>query len=124
MNKLLISFLLLFGTVFNLAADTPAPDPGNSPIHLKPIDKGGDTSKRPKAPAYSPVYCTVVGGTITVCCEYDAMGVVTVTEAESGSLIASASGMLGEGIMIMLPADRGAVRIEVEMNGTVYYAII
>ena len=124
MSKLLISFLLLIGAAFNLAADTPAPDPGNSPIHLKPIDKGGDTSKRPKAPTYSPAYCTVVGGIVTVYCEYDAMGVVTVTDAESGSLIASASEMLGEGIMIMLPADRGAVRIEVEMNGTVYYCVI
>ncbi|MDE7471795.1 MAG: hypothetical protein K2M57_10180, partial [Paramuribaculum sp.] len=64
------------------------------------------------------------GGIVTVYCEYDAMGVVTVTDAESGSLIASASGMLGEGIMIILPADRGAVRIEVEMNGTTYYAVI
>ena len=86
-------------------------------------DKSDDDT-HPKAPAYSPVYCTVAGGMVTVYCEYDAMGVVTLTEAESGSLIASASGMLGEGIMIMLPADRGAVRIEVEMNGTIYYAVI
>ena len=118
--KLLIPIICLF---FASGSQILKADDGNPEKVILKKDKSDDDT-HPKAPAYSPVYCTVAGGIVTVYCEYDAMGVVTVTEAESGSLIASASGMLGEGIMIMLPADRGAVRIEVEMNGTVYYAII
>lgn len=97
-------------------------DDNNTKIRLKPKDD--DKEEEPQVPAYIPLYCTVAEGMVTVYCEYDAMGNVTVTDAESGALIGSASGMLGDGIMIMLPAHRGAVSVEVEMNGTVYYAIV
>ena len=120
--KTIISLIIAFGILAGLPSATWAEDKKPSKIQLKP--KEGTTKKEPQMPAYIPLYCTVAGGMVTVYCEYDAMGVVTVTDAESGSLIASASGMLGEGIMIMLPADRGAVRIEVEMNGTTYYCVI
>lgn len=113
---------IALGALFGTQVDVAVADDNPPKIILK--EKDDDKEEKPQMPAYIPLYCTVAEGMVTVYCEYDAMGSVTVTDAESGALIASASGMLGDGIMIMLPADRGAVRVEVEMNGTVYYAIV
>ena len=123
--KIMISLIIAFGALFSMPFEVMADGGANGgpgKTRLKPEDD--DEKEKPQAPAFVPLYCTVTGGIVTVYCEYDAIGSVTVTDTESGALIGSATGMLGDGIMIMLPADRGAVRVEVEMNGSVYYAIV
>lgn len=120
MKKILITLIFL-GYLVVTSVSLSANEVNKQRLKEKPPT---ETSDNPKTPAYSPLYCVFDESMVIIYCDYDAIGSVSLTDIDSGEIIDSTSGMLGQGIMLMLPDNRNDVRIEVEMNGTTYYAII
>lgn len=72
-------------------------------ITLTPIENKRDDEKpRQRMPAYSPVYCQVGADHVTFFCRHEAVGEISVTDAD-GAVIATAVAELSAGLTVMLP---------------------
>lgn len=97
---------------------------GKGPEKVLLKRKKTDTGRFPQAPPYSPLYCIVEDGRVTVYCEYDAAGRASIIDTERETLILMASGALAEGLMMILPEISGEVRLEVDLDGEIYFAVL
>ena len=89
-------------------------------IGVQPIPKP-IPSKGPKDPTQSPLTCVLMGDCLSVFCHYDAMGEVSVFNNETMETIATESGNLGEGIILILDNyTLGTMSLTVTMSGTTY----
>lgn len=108
---------LYFGCAFLATAEEP------TKIKLKetPPDENTD---RPGSPSLINLYCSASVGRITVWSETDLTGTVSIIDTTTSETIATDCGMLGDGMLFLLPESHGTVRVEVNVDGKHYYAVI
>lgn len=75
---------------------------GDEVILYREENKQDDDKVRPRIPAYSPVYCKVNADFVTFFCRHEAVGEISVTDAD-GAVIATAVAELSAGFTVMLP---------------------
>lgn len=80
-----------------------------------------DNANRPRVPARVPLTCFLMDEYLTVECDYEAEGEVTVTNNATGMVVASETGELAGGIVLYL-ADytEGAMTVTITMNDKGY----
>ncbi len=128
MKKLIILTVLIFGSISAIWADDSNSNTSDYQTTIKFLKKRKeDKTQRPQAPAYSPLYCILTDEDITVCCEYDAVGDITIVDSRTGVTIVSESGVdLGSGYTVYIPETQSEApfTIYVSMNGSTYWADI
>lgn len=97
----LLLIILLFGCSISASA-VEAPDSSDETVITLREDKQDDDKVRPRIPAYSPVYCKVNADFVTFFCRHEAVGEISVTDAD-GAVIATAVAELSAGFTVMLP---------------------
>lgn len=80
-------------------------------------------SKRPRTPAYSPLYALVSDTQIAIYSRVDGQGEVIVASA-TGSIIADQVADLAAGLIVDLPDGCAGVTIKVIFNGITYSATL
>ena len=124
--KFLMTIALL--TIGNLIATAQSPagsgnnSGGNTTITIPTKPKPPkESDKGPKDPTQSPLTCVLMGDCLSVFCHYDAIGEVSVFNNETMETIATESGNLGEGIILILDNyTLGSMSLTVTMSGTTY----
>ena len=124
LTALIACMLALSGILTAAGVDKGNAGRGRGPEKVLLKRKKTDTGRFPQAPPYSPLYCIVEEGRVTVYCEYEATGQASIIDTEHETAVVSAAGALGDGLMIVLPAARNEVRLEVDLNGDIYFAIL
>lgn len=119
MKSLLLALAILFIPLTSSAQDPSESEEDPTVIEVTPSPKP-IPNKGPKAPAYSPLTCILMGDCLTVTCNYDVMGEVTVTNGESHQIV-SESGNLGEGLILILDNyTPGAMTVTISFPGSNY----
>lgn len=94
-------------------------------VILRREEKSEDGHKpRQRVPAYSPVYCQVGADYVTFFCRYEAVGEITVTDAD-GAVIATEVGELSAGYTVLLPGGVApGMTLDVTIGDITYSATI
>ena len=128
MKTFKIILAIAFLTIGNISGlcQSPAGSGNNSggnptitiPTNPKPKK---ESDKNPENPSQSPLTCVLMGDCLSVFCHYDAIGEVSVFNNETMETIATESGNLGEGIILILDNyTLGTMSLTVTMSGTTY----
>lgn len=115
-HRVLISFFMLIATLVYGVPHMIAND--NKPIRLE-HDNSSPTSI-PKAPAYIPVSCYFDGENIVVASDNSIIGLVTITDAATGSEIASDGGCFNPELVVPLNGFKGYVVITINIGSVTY----
>ena len=122
MNRLFTVLTLIIIVSFAVFADNGAISNlgDKTPIQINPIPTM-TPQKGPRVPARVPLTCFLMDECLTVECDYEAEGEVTVTNNATGMVVASETGELAGGIVLYL-ADytEGAMTVTITMNDKGY----
>lgn len=122
MNRLFTVLTLIIIVSFAVFADNGAISNlgDKTPIQIDPIPIK-TPQKGPRVPARVPLTCFLMDECLTVECDYEAEGEVTVTNNATGMVVASETGELAGGIVLYL-ADytEGAMTVTITMNDKGY----
>ncbi len=122
MNRLFTVLTLIIIVSFAVFADNGAISNlgDKTPIQIDPIPTK-TPQKGPRVPARVPLTCFLMDECLTVECDYEAEGEVTVTNNSTGMVVASETGELAGGIVLYL-ADytEGAMTVTITMNDKGY----
>jgi len=122
MNRLFTVLTLIIIVSFAVFADNGAISNlwDKTPIQIDPIPTK-TPQKGPRVPARVPLTCFLMDECLTVECDYEAEGEVTVTNNATGMVVASETGELAGGIVLYL-ADytEGAMTVTITMNDKGY----
>lgn len=126
MKHLFLTIVLLAG--LSVTAFSSSQEYSYTKTDVVRLKKGtNDTSNRPKAPAYSPLYCVVTNEDVTVYCEYETTGDILIVDSRTGRAIASETGVeLGEGYTVYIPESESEtpLTIYVTLGDITYWAEI
>lgn len=107
-----------------MLADVPSSSFSPKDIPIVPVPEktpNQDNKKGPRIPARVPLTCFLMDDCLTVTCDYEAEGEVTVTNNATGMVVASEAGELATGIVLYLSDyTEGAMTVTITMNDKVY----
>lgn len=115
--------ILLFVIAAILSVASSVSTFADEPKRINPPEQD-NPSKRPKMPAYSPLYYITAGDEVVVYCDYAAEGEVTITDG-TGFVVETQSGELSTGLSMQLPEGEEGTRVLIVlMNGKLYRAYL
>lgn len=122
MNRLFTALTLVIIASIAVFADNGATSNfgDKTPIQIDPIPTK-TPQKGPRVPARVPLTCFLMDDCLTVVCDYEAKGEVTVTNNATGMVVASETGELAAGIVLYFTDyTEGAMTVTITLNDKGY----
>lgn len=124
MKQILLVLTLFLMCSVPMLADVPSSSFSPKEIPVVPVPErvpNKDNTNRPRVPARVPLTCFLMDDCLTVVCDYEAEGEVTVTNNVTGMVVASETGELAAGIVLYLTDyTEGAMTVTITLNDKGY----